>query len=357
MTAEEEEGVKGKRSCLPIVLGVLAVLLVFGTACGKKVYDGCPKKADGSLECSNQDLSGERLRELDFSGADFSGANLKGADFKEADLRNAHLSGLDLSEEDMFQGADLSGANLSGANLSGSDLRDVNFSGANLRGADLRGADFSGGWRPVANLSGADLRDANLSGADFSGASLKGANLAGVDLSGLDLSKSDLTGADLKGVTADTDTAWPEGFDSKVAGVTVTTTTTTTTTTIQPLPGGFKIPPGDVIDRDVTLINYGRDEINIKVRNSGTKSAYYCILMDYELNDDDTINKNSLLIFQGLGSWLDVTYGTDYAIPPDGKERVLILEKRLDWDGLMFSKYVGRFRYKIRKFEKLSSPC
>ena len=228
ITAEAEEGVKGKRNCLPIVLGVLAVLLVIGTACGRNVYDACPKKADGSLDCSFQDLSGERLRELDFSGADLSGASLK-----EADLRNANLSGLDLSEEDMFEGADLSGADLSGSDLSGSDLRDVNFSGADLRGADLRGADFSGGWRPVANLSGADLRDANLSGTDFSGTKLKGANLSGLDLSGLDLSKSDLTGADLEGVTTDADTEWPEGFDSKAAGV-ITTTTTTTTTTAAP---------------------------------------------------------------------------------------------------------------------------
>ncbi len=353
--AEEEEGVKGKRGCLPIVLGVLAVLLVIGTACGKKVYDGCPKKADGSLNCSYQDLSGERLRELDFSGADFSGANLKGADFKEADLRNAHLSGLDLSEEDMFQGADLSGANLSGANLSGSDLRDVNFSGANLRGADLRGADFSGGWRPVANLSGADLRDANLSGADFSGANLKGANLSGLDLSGLDLSKSDLTGADLKGVTADTDTAWPEGFDSKVAGVTVTTTTT-----IQPLPPGFKLPPGDVIDRTATLHDHGRNEIHVKVRNSGTKHAYYCIDMRYEFPDDweYLTEENWLLDQEGFGESIRLTYGTDYSIPPDGQERVLALERRPDWYGKMFYEYyTGGWTHYIVKFEKLSSPC
>ncbi len=219
MTAEAEEGVKGKRSCLPIVVGVLAALLVIGTACGKEVYDGCPKKADGSLDCSYQDLSGERLRELDFSGADFSGANLSGANLRGADLRNANLSGLDLSEEDMFGGADLSGANLSGANLSGSDLRDVNFSGSDLRGADLRGADFSGGWRPVANLSGADLRDANLSGADLKGTNLKGANLAGVDLSGANLSESDLTGALLYRGTADANTEWPEGFYPEAAGV------------------------------------------------------------------------------------------------------------------------------------------
>ncbi len=235
-------GPKKKRRWHRIVFVVLAVPIAAAyivDACEDKIYDGCPKKADGSLDCSYQDLSGERLRELDFSGADFSGANLKGANFYEADLRNANLSradlkgtnlswadlkganlsGLDLSEEDMFGGADLSGANLSGANLSGSDLRDVNFSGSDLRGADLRGADFSGGWRPVANLSGADLRDANLSGADLKGTNLKGANLAGVDLSGANLSESDLTGALLYRGTADANTEWPEGFYPEAAGV------------------------------------------------------------------------------------------------------------------------------------------
>ena len=312
---EEEEGVKGKRGRLPIVLGVLAVLLVIATACGKNVYDGCPKKADGSLDCSDQDLSGERLRELDFSGADFSGANLRGAAFNKADLRNANLSGLDLSEEDMFNFADLSGANLSGANLSGADLRNVNFSGANL----------------------------------------KGANLAGVDLSGLDLSKSDLTGADLKGVTADTDTRWPEGFDSKVAGVTVTTTTT-----IQPLPPGFKLPPGDVIDRTATLHDHGRNEIHVKVRNSGTKHAYYCIDMRYEFPDDweYLTEENWLLDQEGFGESIRLTYGTDYSIPPDGQERVLALERRPDWYGKMFYEYyTGGWTHYIVKFEKLSSPC
>ncbi|SVB90649.1 uncharacterized protein METZ01_LOCUS243503, partial [marine metagenome] len=98
-------------------------------------------------------------------------------------------------------------------------------------------------------------------------------------------------------------------------------------------------------------------EINIKVRNSGTASAYYCIVMDYELNSDDLLAKNSHLIVQGLGHWLDVTYGTDYSIPPDGQENLLILEKRLDRDGLMFSQYVGSFVYKIQRFEKLSSPA
>ena len=221
MTAEakEEEGGKRKRRWPRIVLGVLAVMVVLGMivdACEGNVYDGCPKEADGSLNCSHQDLSGSDLRELDFSGADFSGANLNGADFYKADLwnanfsganlkgadlnytdlRNANLSGLDLSGGEMLRGADLSGADLSGANLKYTDLRNVNFSGANLKGADLQGADFAGGWRPDAKL----------------------------------------TGANLEGATADTNTDWPGDFDWKAAGVLATTTTTTAAPTTVPKP-------------------------------------------------------------------------------------------------------------------------
>ena len=215
----------------------------------------------------------------------------------------------------MFWGANLSGANLSGANLSGADLRKVNFSGANLKGADLSGVDFAGCCRPDAKL----------------------------------------TGANLEGATADTNTDWPGDFDWKAAGV--ITTTATTTTTIQPLPGGFKIPPGDAIDETATLIDRGSYEINIEARNSGTEPAYYCIKMEYRLDDWDLMYNNAWSDEQGLSSLEWVTYGTDYSIPPDGQERVLILEKRLDWKAWAFAEYNGAFTYKIKKFEKLSSPC
>ena len=193
MTAEEEEGVKGKRSCLPIVLGVLAVLLVFGTACGKKVYDGCPKKADGSLNCSYQDLSGERLRELDFSGADFSGANLKGANLTKAALFDTNLTG----------------ANLKGANLEGADLGWANLTEANLT---------------EANLYGADLERASLFSANLEGANLEGANLSWANLHFVNLEVANTTGAKLELAIGNSVTVWPEGF----------TPTTWTTTTVAP---------------------------------------------------------------------------------------------------------------------------
>jgi uncharacterized protein YjbI with pentapeptide repeats len=339
---------------------LLVLVLSVAVSCGAD-FDGCPKKANGSFDCSYQDLSEKSLREKNLKGADFTGANLYGVDFYKANLTGANLSGLNLYGVEDFQHANLSGANLSGANLSGIKLQDVDLTGANLTGANLTDVNFSDNWtRDPGNLSGADLRGADLRGADLKGAIIKGADLSGLDLSGLNLSDSDLTGVNLEGVTTDAETKWPKGFDTKAAGVITTNPTTTTaapTTTVQPLPRGFDLPPGDVIDRQVTLIDSGEDEINIKVRNSGTESAYYCIVMDYELDDGDVLAKNGHLILQGLGSWLYVRYGTDYSIPPDGQERVLILETRWDWDALMFDEYVGKFTYKIRTFEKLSSPC
>ena len=135
------------------------------------------------------------------------------------------------------------------------------------------------------------------------------------------------------------------------------TVTTTTTTTVQSLPKGFDLPPGDVIDKQPTLIDAGNYEIRIRARNSGTKPAYYCIVMEYNLDDDDLYYRNHELYQEGLSSLVWVTYGTDYSIPPDGQERVLILEKRLNWKAWAFAEYKGAFTYKIKKFEKLSSPC
>ena len=79
--------------------------------------------------------------------------------------------------------------------------------------------------------------------------------------------------------------------------------------------------------------------------------------MEYRLDDWDLMYNNAWLDAQGLSSLVWVTYGTDYSIPPDGQERVLILEKRLNWKSWAFAEYKGAFTYKIIKFEKLSSPC
>ncbi len=76
-------------------------------------------------------------------------------------------------------------------------------------GADLEGA----------NLKGANLKGANLKGANLKGANLKGANLEGANLEGANHEGANLEGANLEAAKADEVTIWPEGFDSKAAGV------------------------------------------------------------------------------------------------------------------------------------------
>ena len=96
-----------------------------------------------------------------------------------------------------------------GADLSGAVFGQSDDCGAYLPEAQLSRANLSEAWLFEAYLSDADLTDANLAGANLSMANLAGANLAGANLAG----------ANLSGAMADSDTRWPNGFDSVLAGV------------------------------------------------------------------------------------------------------------------------------------------
>jgi hypothetical protein len=99
------------------------------------------------------------------------------------------------------------------------DLREAGLKKANLRRADLREAHLE-----KAHLEEADLRDAQLEGAHLERAYLCGTQLEGAHLHGLQdtrLPDAHLEGTDLHGASADTNTEWPEGFDSKAHGVVV----------------------------------------------------------------------------------------------------------------------------------------
>ncbi len=152
------EGCCGRLVPVGRIVAVVVVAVCCLVSCASGPLSGCSKEADGSLDCSLQDLS----------RADLQGANLRAAD---------------------LYGADLEGANLRAANLEGADLER----------ADLYGAD----------LYGADLERAVLFGADLEGADLRGADLQGADL----------YGADLGGAKANQDTIWRKGFDPVAAGV------------------------------------------------------------------------------------------------------------------------------------------
>jgi hypothetical protein len=156
---------------------------------------------------------GRRLRVPGHDTLDLSRIDLRRATLREARLRSADLHYSDLS------GADLSGADLHLTDLTGTRLAAAALIGANLHQADLRTAIL---WR--VRLDDADLRASDLTGADLSGAHLPRARLEQADLRGADLSGTDLSSVHLDGAVADPTTIWPEQFDPRAAGVTITTT-------------------------------------------------------------------------------------------------------------------------------------
>ncbi|MBR8836082.1 MAG: pentapeptide repeat-containing protein [Stigonema ocellatum SAG 48.90 = DSM 106950] len=205
------------------------------------------------IELSEANLSGAKLRGVNFSHANlsvvnFSGANLSVADLSHAKLNVARLSGANLVGANLSHAslnvanliradlshaqlrfaslirselirADLSSADLSEANLCGADLREATLrhailrnanlsdatlrdgllTGANLEQAKLNSTDLSRTDLGSANFRDADLKQANLNRANLSGANLIGANLRWADLSGANLTWADLSGAKLSG--------------------------------------------------------------------------------------------------------------------------------------------------------------
>jgi hypothetical protein len=156
---------------------------------------------------------GRRLGVPGHDTLDLSRVDLRGARLREARLPSADLHYSDLS------GADLSGADLHLADLTGTRLAAAGLIGANLHQADLRTAIL---WH--VRLDDADLRGTDLTGADLSGAHLPRAHLEQADLRGADLSGTDLSGVHRDGAVADPTTIWPERFDPRAVGVTITTT-------------------------------------------------------------------------------------------------------------------------------------
>jgi Pentapeptide repeats (8 copies) len=90
--------------------------------------------------------------------------------------------------------------------LSAVDLRRADLRNARLGDVDLRFAGLQRAFLAGAHLRGAYLNDSHLEGARLSAADLEGANLDGTYL---------------QGAEADVRTKWPEGFDWRAAGVTV----------------------------------------------------------------------------------------------------------------------------------------
>jgi uncharacterized protein YjbI with pentapeptide repeats len=149
---------------------------------------GTATSAEG-VDLSNQDLSGQWLREKRLSGANFRGARLFEADLSRAILIRADLTGADLRKS-VLAGADLSSANLQRVKFSGADL-----SGANLSNAQLFDADFD---RSTLERPEWTLSDGTRINERFEPAKLDGATLTGA--------------------WYHDGTRWPNGFDPEAAG-------------------------------------------------------------------------------------------------------------------------------------------
>jgi Pentapeptide repeats (8 copies) len=93
----------------------------------------------------------------------------------------------------------------------------LDLSAVDLRRADLRNARLGD-----VDLRSAGLQRAYLGGAHLRGAFLDGSHLEGARLFRADLEDANLDGTYLQGAEADVRTKWPDGFDWRAAGVTVT---------------------------------------------------------------------------------------------------------------------------------------
>ena len=158
-------------------------------------------------DLSATSLSGQDLREANFSRCSFAGthfrhSDLSGANLTRANLNQASLSGARLIsavlEEAILDGANLAEADLTRANLSNARLVSAHLTDAKLNSARLTGADLSKANLYQADLSGATIVAAKLRWSNLTSAILKQVDLRSSDLSGASFIAADLTGANLR---------------------------------------------------------------------------------------------------------------------------------------------------------------
>ena len=162
---------------------------------------------------------------VDLTGVDFSDKSLEGVDLTGAVMQNVALPGRSVQHSKLW-GVDLTRAELSGTVFDDTILGSATLDRANAVGSSFRGADLAGATLIRADLTGADLTGARLNGATFYGANLTGARFGqDVQVDGVDFREANLNGADLSGVTnldrADmenvrfnSETRFPDGFDT-----------------------------------------------------------------------------------------------------------------------------------------------
>ena len=222
------------------------------------IFD-CNDTQPGAFLIGCPDLDGERLDNIDLSGAILIGVmlnhtKLNATDLTDADLTRANLTSANVTKADFTRtklvdtilnltttvfdcnntehgafligcplnstslvGIDLSGAklidaNLTDTNLTGADLTDADLTRANLNRTIITDADFTRAILKNQNLTGKALgtaiftdtdlsnvilTDQNLSNKDLTGTILSGAALTRANLDNADLIDADLSNADL----------------------------------------------------------------------------------------------------------------------------------------------------------------
>ncbi|MCF7849387.1 MAG: pentapeptide repeat-containing protein [Kiritimatiellales bacterium] len=119
------------------------------------------------------DFSGQNLNGADFYRASLGNANLTNAIIRDANLSDTVRDGWGLASTQFYSTASYQLKNLSGINLSGNRMRDWDFSGQNLTGSDFTGAtltdaNFSGANLHLSKLASVMPSFDVLDGADIS---------------------------------------------------------------------------------------------------------------------------------------------------------------------------------------------
>lgn len=153
------------------------------------------------------DLTGMKLK-----GVDFLRTNLRGSNLTKTQLEHAHLGDADLTGATLAR-ADLEHVNARGAIFDEVAANNSNFEVSTLRGARFRRAQLSGARFHRAYLRDSDLSDATLTGcwlrfATLDGACCQNTNFSGTDLRHASIVKTNLKGANLGDVHVFGISAW-----------------------------------------------------------------------------------------------------------------------------------------------------
>lgn len=174
----------------------------------------CALPVDDKPSFVDKDISGRHFKDESLNGVDFSGATCVGCSFTRCSLKKAKFKGAVMTSA-AFYDTDVSETDFTGVTAPSQTIQFLN--------CKLDKANFEGVNKNIISLSfrnKCSLKEANLQKAKIG------------EITNCDLSRADLRGANLRAVTPytissarftgafyDDNTAFPEGFDPKAAGM------------------------------------------------------------------------------------------------------------------------------------------